>query len=62
MCNKETTNEELTAFLYRAILCEQHSCFIIAGIELLSFDQKTTLKNILNDLYLNKIRKMKLEI
>ena len=56
MCNKETTNEELTAFLYRAILCEYHSCFIIAGIELLPFEQKTTLQNLLNELYSNNIK------
>ncbi len=29
LCTKETSNEELTAFLYRAILCEFNSCFII---------------------------------
>ena len=28
-CNNETTNEELTAFLYRSIFCEFQSCFII---------------------------------
>ena len=48
LCNKETTNEELIAFLYRAILCEFNSCFIIRGIELLEFDKKSKLVEILN--------------
>jgi len=50
LCNKETTTEELTAFLYRAILCNFNSCFIIAGVELLEFDKKSTLLEILNEL------------
>jgi len=48
LCNKEITNEELISFLYRAILCEFNSCFIIAGIELLEFDKKCKLLEILN--------------
>ena len=32
-CNKITSNEEITSFLYRAILCEFNSCFILAGLE-----------------------------
>ena len=51
LCNKETTNEELTCFLYRAILCEYNSCFIIGGIELLEFDKKIKLLELLNRLY-----------
>ena len=51
LCNKETTNEELTCFLYRAILCEYNSCFIIGGIELLEFDKKSKLLELLNRLY-----------
>ena len=50
-CNKETSNEELTAFLYRAIKCKYNTCFIIAGVELLSFKQKNTLLDILDKLY-----------
>ena len=48
LCNKETTNEELISFLYRAILCEFKSCFIIGGIELLEFDKKSKLLEVLN--------------
>ena len=58
-CNKETTSEELTAFLYRAILCKLHSCFIIAGIELLPFKEKITFQSIFKDLYEKNEKKMK---
>jgi hypothetical protein len=58
-CNKETTSEEITAFLYRALLCELHSCFIIAGVELLPFKEKITFQSIFKDLYQNDEKKMK---
>ena len=59
LCNKETTNEELTAFLYRAILCDYHSCFIISGVELLAFEQKEILNHLLTDLYEKNIKENK---
>ena len=52
LCNEETTNEELTSFLYRAILCEYNSCFIIGGIEFLEFNKKSKLLELLNKLYI----------
>ena len=58
-CNKETSSEELIAFLYRAILCKLHSCFIIAGIELLPFKEKITFQSILDNLYRKNDEKMK---
>ena len=58
LCNKETTNEELTSFLYRAILCEYNSCFIIGGIELLEFDKKSKLLELLNKLYVENYENM----
>ena len=58
-CNKETTSEELTAFLYRALLCKLHSCFIIAGIELLPFKEKITFQTIFKELYEGDEKKMK---
>ena len=48
LCNKETINEQITSFLYRAIKCEYNSCFIIGGIELLEFEQKLYLIDLLN--------------
>ena len=51
LCNKETTSEELIAFLYRSILCDYNSCFIIGGVELLEFEKRNvfmeTLKTLL---------------
>ena len=51
LCNKMTSNEEITAFLYRAILCEFNSCFIVAGLELLETEKKTTILDILNNFF-----------
>ena len=48
LCNKETINEQITSFLYRAIKCKYNSCFIIGGIELLEFEQKFCLIDLLN--------------
>ena len=59
LCSKETTNEELTAFLYRSILCEFNACFIIGGIELLEFDKKSKLLELLNILFVDKHEDMK---
>ena len=56
LCNKETSNEEITSFLYRSILCEYHSCFIIGGIESLNFSQKNHFLEILNQLLFEKMK------
>ena len=50
LCNKKTTNEEITAFLFRAIYCEFHSCFVVGGIELLNFNQKNFFVELLNNI------------
>ena len=51
LCNKITIKEQITSFLYRAILCEYNSCFIVGGIELLNNIQKTYLIKILNSFF-----------
>ena len=51
LCNKETSNEEITAFLYRAILCEFNSCFIIAGLESIETEKKEKILEILNNFF-----------
>ena len=51
LCNKDTSNEEITAFLYRAALCEMNACFIVGGLELLENEQKTYILNLLNHFY-----------
>jgi len=38
-CNKDTYNEEIFTFIYRAVKCEYNSCFIIAGVEYLEYEQ-----------------------
>jgi len=58
LCNKETTNEEIIAFLYRAILCKFNSCFIIGGIELLEFDKKSILFEYLSELMNKEYKNM----
>ena len=50
LCNKETSKEEIASFLFRAILCEFHSCFIIGSIESLEFNPKTSLIEYLKQL------------
>ena len=51
LCNKYTTIEEITAFLYRAIKCQFYSCFIIGGIELLEFEQKAFIIKLLDQFF-----------
>ena len=53
LCNKNTTNEEITVFLYRAIKCEFSSCFIVGGIELLEFEQKSLMIKLIEDFFQN---------
>ena len=59
LCNRMTSNEEITAFLYRAILCEYNSCFIINGSESLENEQKSKIIELLDDLNLKKAKEMK---
>ena len=50
LCNEKTSNEEIISFLYRAILCEYNSCFMVGGIESLNSNQKATMLELLNNL------------
>ena len=50
LCTKDTTNEELTAFIYRACLCEFNTCFILGGIEFLEYEKKAKILKLLNEL------------
>jgi len=49
ICSKDTTNEEITSFLYRSIKCEFNSCFIIGGLESLENEQKECIIELLNN-------------
>ena len=59
LCNKDTSSEEIIAFLYRAILCELNSCFIIGGIESLVFEKRKEFLNLINILYVENYQKMR---
>ena len=59
LCNKETLKEEIESFLYRAILCEFHSCFIIGGVESLEFIPRNYLIELLKKLLFDIEGKMK---
>ena len=58
LCNKETSKEEIESFLYRAILCKFHSCFIIGGIESLEFIPNNHLIELLKILLIKNEKKM----
>ena len=59
LCNKDTTKEEIIAFLYRTILCEFNSFFIIGGIETLGFEKRKIFLDLINNLYVDNFRKMR---
>ena len=59
LCNEETSIEEITSFLYRAILCHFKSCFIIAGIEFLKLNQRMAFQILLDELYKKNEERMK---
>ena len=46
-----TSNEEITVFLYRALLCKFNSCFIITGLESLETEKKATILEVLNNYF-----------
>ena len=58
ICKKDTTNEEINAFLYRAIKCKFYSCFIIGGLEALEFGQKSLLIELLDNFFQKGNEKM----
>ena len=54
VCTKMTSNEEITVFLYRALLCNYNSCFIITGLESLGIEAQETIINLLDNYYMGK--------
>ena len=50
LCNSDTSKEEIESFLYRAIFCKYHSCFLIGGIESLEFEPKKYFIEFLNEI------------
>ena len=51
LCKKNTSNEEITSFLYRAYKCEYNSCFIFGGLELISYEKKSFIIQLLDQFF-----------
>ena len=58
LCNEETTSEEITAFLYRAFLCDYNVVFMVGKIESLEPEPRQTLTNLINSLFTLRGKKM----
>ena len=59
ICNKDTTIEEISSFLYRFILCDLPIVFMITNIETLTLDQKKIMVQLLENMYESKKEKIK---
>ena len=59
LCNEETTSEEITSFLFRAILCEYNIVFMIGNIESLKAEKRQILTQVINNLYVGNEKEMK---
>ena len=57
--NKETSIEEINAFLYRAILCDYNTLFIVEINESLSDYKQGIMYNCLDELLIYKMEKYK---
>ena len=58
ICNKYTSIEEITSFLYRAFLCKLNVLFIMAKIDELQPEKYEIISKIILKLYLNKEKQM----
>ena len=59
LCNEETTSEEITAFMYRAFLCQYPVFFMIGKIENLTSEKRQTLTKLINSLFSLRAKDMK---
>ena len=59
LCNKETNEEEITSFIYRAILCEFKVLFIIMNSDNLELSNAQYLLWILDSLYIKYRKQIK---
>ena len=59
LCNEETTSEEITAFMYRAFLCQYNVVFMVGKIELLNPDKRQILTGLINHLFTGHENEMK---
>ena len=58
LCNEETTSEEITAFMYRAFLCQYPVFFMIGKIEQLTSEKRQTLTRLINNLFTVRSKEM----
>ena len=54
ICNKDTTNEEISSFFYRAILCDLPILFLITNIEKMPLVQIKYMIQLLKNIYESK--------
>ena len=59
ICNKETTSEEIIAFIYRAFFCKYPVLFIIEKFEKLTKEKELDLINLMAKLFSNSYIEMK---
>ena len=54
LCNANTYKDEIYSFMFRAIKCELNSCFIIAGVEFLDYEQTIYMVDLFDSLFNKK--------
>ena len=59
LCNEETTSEEITAFMYRAFLCQYQVLFMIGKIEILTSEKRQILTRLINMLFTYRSKDIK---
>ena len=59
LCNEETCSEEITAFLYRAFLCQFNAVFMVGKIELLNPEKRQILTGLVSKLFTGHEEEMK---
>ena len=59
LCNEETNSEEITAFLYRAFLCQFNAVFMVGKIELLNPEKRQILTGLVSKLFTGHEEEMK---
>ena len=60
LCTKETFKDEILTFMHRVVKCEYNSCFIIAGVENLDYEQTIYMVDLLDEFFGNEKEKNKI--
>ena len=59
LCSDSTTTEEITAFMYKSILCNYNVLFSIVKVEILEIEKRYMILEFLDKLYIENLTKMK---